>query len=394
MKRFKGLTGLSFAFLLTLCMVLSGCQSPVSSSSSTASTSAMNSGSPSSSVSTSATVDGSQVGVVLPTKAEPRWPMAEKTLKDLMPAATILYSNGDTATEKTNVESLIAKKMKVIIICAQDGTAAAAEVTEAHNAGISVISYDRLIMNTPNVDYYVTFGSVGVGVAQAQYLVDQVKGTGNHLYLYAGAASDNNSFLFFQGSWSVLQPKIADGTFVIENSSIADSMKSNATLTHDQESQIIGQITTNWDPTTAKTLAQANIAKATADQKGACYVLSPNDATCRAITDAFRADTAVTSIYSTGQDFALASLQYIMDGKQGMDLYMPDKLLVQNCTDICNAIMNNTKATCIVTTYNNGSKDVPATKATLTTVTKDNLAEVANASGSFNVSGNTVTAVN
>ena len=89
----------------------------------------------------------------------------------------------------------------MIIICPQDGTAAAAAADEARAAGVKVISYDRLILDTDAVDYYVTFDSISVGKAQAQYLVDNATGTGNPLYLYAGAASDNNAFLFFEGAW-------------------------------------------------------------------------------------------------------------------------------------------------------------------------------------------------
>ena len=109
--------------------------------------------------------------------------------------------------------------------------AAAAAVEAAKAAGVKVISYDRLITNTKAVDYYVTFDSIAVGAQQAQYLVDHATGKGNPLYLYAGAATDNNAFLFFQGAWGVLQPKIADGTFVIKNSSQAVNLQANATLT-------------------------------------------------------------------------------------------------------------------------------------------------------------------
>jgi len=336
---------------------------------------------------------GSNVGIVLPTKSESRWPMAQKQFESALPGATILFSNGDTATEKTNVESLISKGVKVIVVCPQDATAAAAEVNEAHGKGIKIISYDRLILNTPNVDYYATFDSVAVGASQAQYLVSVAKGKGNHLYLYAGALSDNNAFLFFQGAWSILQPKIADGTFVIENSSVVASLKSTSTLSHSQLAQIIGQITTNWDPATAKTLAQANLVKAKTTQKGVCYVLAPNDDTSRSISDAFRADKAVKQIYSTGQDFTQASLQYILKGKQSMTVWKSDKYLVDDCATIVNAVLNNKKPSCIVTTYNNGSVAVPSTKAPLTIVTTDNAVKIINSSGLFTVSNGTVNPV-
>ena len=330
------------------------------------------------------------VGIVLPTNAESRWPAAEVQFNKSMPGATVLYSNGDTAVEKTNVESLIAKGVKYIIICSQDGTVASSSIDAAKAAGITTIAYDRLIMDTANLDYYVTFDSVAVGAAQGQYLADQATGTGNNLYLYAGALSDNNSFLFFQGAWSVLQPKIADGTFNIVNSSEATALKDQAELSHDDMSKIIGQITTNWDASVAKTLAESNLGAASAAQKGTAFVLAPNDDCSRAITDAFRNDSAVTQIYSTGQDFTQASLQYILDGKQSMTIFKSDALLVAACLDIVNSVAAGTTPTSIVTTYNNLAADIPATKCDLATVTKDNIADIVSGSGLFQISNGQV----
>jgi putative multiple sugar transport system substrate-binding protein len=134
-------------------------------------------------------VTGSKVpvGIVLPTKDEPRWLQDETRFKDALTAAgyevQILFSQGDSAKEKANVESLISQGIKVLIICPQDGTAAAAAAQAARDAGVKVISYDRLIRDTDAVDYYVTFDSVAVGEAWGQYLIDQAKGKDNNLYL-------------------------------------------------------------------------------------------------------------------------------------------------------------------------------------------------------------------
>ena len=272
------------------------------------------------------------VGIVLPTKDEPRWIQDETRFKDALAAAgydvEILFSQGSSAKEKENVEALITKGIKVLIICPQDGSAAAAAADAAAQAGVKVISYDRLILDTVSVDYYVTFDSVAVGAAQAQYLVDKAAGTGLPLYLYAGAASDNNAFLFFEGAWNVLQPKIADGTFVIKNSTEAVALQGKATLTRDEMAKIIGQITTNWDFNTAKSLAEANLTSTTAADKGAVSILAPNDGTARAIADAFAADTDVTSYVVTGQDAEKASVQYIIDGKQSMTVLKDVRTLV------------------------------------------------------------------
>ena len=144
-----------------------------------------------------------QVGVVLPTKDEERWTQDETRFRDAFTKAgynvQILFSQGDSAKEKANVESLISNGVKVIIICPADASAAAAAADEAHAAGVKVISYDRLIRDSANVDYYVTFDSVHVGAAWGKFLVSKATGKGNNLYLYAGAASDNNAFIFFAG---------------------------------------------------------------------------------------------------------------------------------------------------------------------------------------------------
>ena len=316
------------------------------------------------------------VGIVLPTKDEPRWIQDEARFKEALGAAgyevEILFSQGDSAQERSNVEDLITKGVEVIIITPHDGTAAAAAAEAARAADVKVISYDRLILDTEAVDYYVTFDSIAVGAAQAQYLVDKASGTGNPLYLYAGAATDNNAFLFFEGAWNVLQPKVADGTFVIKNSSEAEALQDKSELTRDEMGQIIGQITTNWDFNTAKNLAEANLTAAATADKGDVFILAPNDGTARAIADAFAADADVSSYVVTGQDAEIASVQYIIDGKQSMTVLKDVRTLVGDAISAAIAFLEgNTPPE--THTYNNGVFDVPAKPSQVIAVDKDNV---------------------
>ncbi len=317
-----------------------------------------------------------RVGIVLPTRDEPRWVQDETRFQEALEAAgydvRILFSQGDSARERANVEDLITRGIEVLIITPHDGDAAAAAAEAAKAAGVTVISYDRLITNTSAVDYYVTFDSVAVGEAQAQYLVDKAEGTGNPLYLYAGAASDNNAFLFFEGAWNVLQPKIADGTFYIVNSSEAVALQDQAELSRDQYAQIIGQITTNWDFNTAKNLAEANLTVATAEDKGDVFILAPNDGTARAIADAFAADTDVASYVVTGQDAEQASVQYIIDGRQSMTVFKDVRTLVSDAINVAVTVLQgNTPAT--TGAYNNGAIEVPALQSEVITVDAENV---------------------
>ncbi|WP_245154033.1 sugar ABC transporter substrate-binding protein [Jeotgalibacillus proteolyticus] len=319
---------------------------------------------------------GLDVGIVLPTKDETRWVQDEtrfqEALADSDYSTEILFSQGSSAKEKENVETLISKGMDVLIIAPHDGAAAGAAVEAAKDEGIPVISYDRLITDTDALDYYVTFDSVAVGEAQGQYLVDNAEGDGIPLYLYAGAASDNNAFLFFEGAWKALQPKIADGTFVIANSSAAEGLKDKAELDRQEIGSIVGQLTTNWDPNEAKNKAETHLTSAGPDLKGDVSVLAPNDGTARAISDVFASDGAVTSYTITGQDADMASIQYIIDGKQTMTVFKDVRTLVEDAMGMAVDIIDgNTPET--TATYDNGSMEVKAKQTDVIVVDQDNV---------------------
>ena len=323
---------------------------------------------------------GVQVGIVLPTKDEPRWLQDEASFTTALESAgftsEVMFSQGSTATELSNVESLVEKGVKVLVICAQDGAAAGAAVQAAKDAGVTVVCYDRLITGTDAVDYYVTFDSFGVGKAQGQYLIDKYAGKKDvPLYLFSGAKTDNNAFICFSGAWSVLNKAVADGQFKIQNcDAIADYVgkELDADKDHDALSKVLGTIDTNWDFNTAKTLAEAALQSG---EKGDVAILAPNDGTARAIADAFSADNAVTSYAVTGQDAELASLKYIQDDKQSMTVWKNTATLAKTTCDMVSEILGGgTPKT--DATYNNQKKDVPSIQAEIVVVDKAKLEEL------------------
>jgi putative multiple sugar transport system substrate-binding protein len=326
-------------------------------------------------------VSGDLIGIVLPTKQETRWLGDEAKFKKIIEEkgynAEILFSQNSSAIEKTNVETLISKGAKVIILCPYDATAAAAAVKDAEDAGIPVISYDRLILDTDAVDFYVTFDSMAVGAAQAKYLVDQAGDTqGNNLYMYSGALTDNNSFLFFEGAWSVLQPKIADGTFVIRNSSKAVEFADKLDLTRDEMADIMSSVDTEWSMDVSKSLAEAHLTANDASAKGLVYVLGPADDDCaRSLSDTFYSDAEIEKIIIAGADGVEASVQYIIDGKQNMTVYKDPNALVVASMNIADLLLAG-KEVPFDKTYNNNVIDVPSIQADVVTVTADNIAEV------------------
>lgn len=323
------------------------------------------------------------IGIVLPTKEESRWLNDQRYFEEIFGEAgynyEILFSQNNSATEKTNVETLLSKGAKVIVLCAYDATAAAAAVNDAKSEGAVVISYDRLIMNTDKLDYYVTFDSCSVGKAQADYIIEQAQaagGKGHNLYIYSGALTDNNSVLFFEGAWKALQPYIADGTFVVRNCDKAVEYKDKNELTRDEMIEIMQTIDSEWNMAVCKSLAEAHLTAVDSDAKGDVYVLAPaDDDCCRALSDAFLADPEVSSLVITGADGVEASVQYIIDGKQSMTVYKDSQALVRGTDQILSALVNGEQPQ-TDTVYNNGSMDVPSIQADVVTVTADNIAEI------------------
>ena len=136
--------------------------------------------------------------------------------------------------------------------------------------------------------------------------------------------------------------------------------------------KIIGQITTNWDFNTAKSLAESNLTATTAADKGSVFILAPNDGTARAIADAFAADKDVSSYIVTGQDAEEASIQYIIDGKQSMTVLKDVRTLVADAISAAVAFLEgNTPPQ--TTTYNNGKIDVPAKPSEVIAVDQSNV---------------------
>ncbi|MBR6959420.1 MAG: substrate-binding domain-containing protein, partial [Clostridiales bacterium] len=219
-----------------------------------------------------------------------------------------------------------------------------------------------------------------------QYLIDNAPaGSGIPLYLYAGAATDNNAFVFFEGAWSVLQPKIADGTFVIANSSEAEKLSDKAELSRDEIGKIIGQITTDWDFNVAKSKAEANLTATKKNLKGDVVILAPNDGTARSIADVFATDKDVTSYVITGQDSEKASVQYIIDGKQSMTVFKDTRTLAADSVAMAVSLLEG-KEPVTDTTYDNNKKEVPAKQTSIVVVTKDNVKQALIDSGYYDSS--------
>ncbi len=308
------------------------------------------------------------IGVALPAKTSENWVLAgDLFVSGLTEAgfqADVQYAaaTGTVASQQEQIEALVTKGAKVIIIGAEDGSQLSAQVKTAKDAGAIVIAYDRLIMNTDAVDYYIAFDNFNVGVKQAESLLEglEAKKPGGpwNIELFSGALTDSNSGVFFQGAMSILQPRIDAGDLVVVSGQVTQQQTA----------------TEGWSAENAQTRMDSLLVSHYKD-KDIDGVLSPNDNLARAIiTSAQNAGKALPVV--TGQDSEEESVRWVVDGRQYSTINKDTRKLVAKVIESVKQLQ--TGATLEVndtTSYNNGVKVVPAYLLAPIAVTKANAAE-------------------
>lgn len=159
------------------------------------------------------------VGISLP-GLDGRWDIEghqlEQLIKDAgMPEPRLEFGEEDVDTQISQIESMIGDGVEFLVIAAIDGSSLGPVLAEAKDQGVTIIAYDRLIRETPDVDYYLTFDNYQVGVLQAQHIIDSLDITNQagpfNIELFSGDPEDNNAELFFLGSVDTLERFIYDG---------------------------------------------------------------------------------------------------------------------------------------------------------------------------------------
>jgi putative multiple sugar transport system substrate-binding protein len=178
-------------------------------------------------ISSAVAQDKGTVGISMPTKSSARW-IADgdnlvKVFKEKGYKTDLQYADDDIPNQLAQIENMITKGSKVLVIAAIDGTTLSGALQKAADKGIKVIAYDRLIRGSKNVDYYTTFDNFQVGVLQATSIVDKLglkqgKGPFN-IELFGGSPDDNNAFFFYDGAMLNEIAKVADAITVLRDGS-------------------------------------------------------------------------------------------------------------------------------------------------------------------------------
>ncbi len=316
---------------------------------------------------------GDTVGVALPAKTSQNWVLAkasfEAALKKAGFKADVQYAaaNNTVSDQQNQIDAMVTKGDKVIIIAAQDGSQLGTQAAKAKQSGATVIAWDRNLLNTKNVDYYVAFNNYKVGQMQGQALLDGMKKahpdqTKFNIELFAGASTDANATVFFNGAMSVLEPKIKDGTLTVPSGQ-----------TTFQQVQ-----TDNWDPKNSQTRMGNILTSTYAGGTKLDGVLSPNDTLGRSIITAVQAAGLPVPIV-TGQDSETASIPLIMQGLQYSTIYKNTDEEAQAAVKVVSALAAGKTPDGVVTddknNADNGAKVVPYVPLTPILVTKENAVE-------------------
>jgi putative multiple sugar transport system substrate-binding protein len=317
------------------------------------------------------------IGVAMPTQTSERWIADGKAVKSQLEAkgykVDLQYAGDDIPTQSQQVDQMITQGADLLIIAAIDGTALSSQLQAAADAHIPVIAYDRLIRDSKNVDFYVSFDNYKVGVAQANALLTglglknkdgsdgSAKGPFN-IELFAGSLDDNNAHFFFNGAMDTLKPYLDKGTLVVKSGQ-----------TKIEQAAIL-----RWQQETAQKRMEDLLTKSYNDGTKVDGVLSPYDGLSRGIITALQnagyGANGSKMPPVTGQDAEIASVKLINDGVQSSTIFKDTRKLAKEAVVAAQAFLQGKKPEANDTkTYNNGVKVVPSYLLPVVTVYKDDI---------------------
>jgi len=296
------------------------------------------------------------VGVSMPTKSSARWiddgNNMVKALQEKGYTVDLQYAEDDIPNQLAQIENMMTKGAKVLVIAAIDGTTLSDALQQAASRGIKVIAYDRLIRNSPNVDYYATFDNFQVGVLQASYIekalgLKEGKGPFN-IELFGGSPDDNNAYFFYNGAMSVLDPYIKSGKLVVRSGQTG--MDKVSTL--------------RWDGAVAQSRMD-NLLSAYYTDKRVDAVLSPYDGLSIGILSSLKGvgygSPKQPMPVVTGQDAEVPSVKSILAKEQTSTIFKDTRELAKVASNMVDAMMSNKPVEVNDTkTYENGVKTVPS----------------------------------
>ncbi|MCM1267234.1 MAG: substrate-binding domain-containing protein [Bacteroidales bacterium] len=296
---------------------------------------------------------GQKVGVAMPTKDLQRWNQDGSNMQSELEAAgyevDLQYASNDVATQVSQIENMINGGCSVLVIAAIEGNSLTTVLEGAKSAGIPVIAYDRLIMNSDAVSYYATFDNYKVGVTQGQYIVDTLDldnaaGPFN-MEITAGDPGDNNAPFFYNGAMDTLQPYIDAGKIVIPSGQT--------------DFATVG--TAEWSTEKAQARMENILSSNYADGTQLDICLCSNDSTSYGVQNALEANYTGAYPIVTGQDCDIANVKNMIAGKQSMSVFKDTRTLASQVVKMVGQVLSGeTVEVNDTATYDNGTGVIPS----------------------------------
>lgn len=317
--------------------------------------------------------EGGKVGVAMPTQSSERWINDGANMKAKLEAlgyeVDLQYAEDDVQMQVSQIENMIAAGAQCLVIASIDSSALVNVEAQAKEAGIPIIAYDRLLMDTDAVSYYASFDNEGVGTAIGEYIktakdLDAAKAAGESytIEFLMGSPDDNNAVLLHKGVLGVLQPYLDDGTLVCKTG-----------RTSFEDTCIL-----RWSQETAQQNMENYLTGFYADEN-LDIVCSAFDGFSYGAKAALQGAgyTAENWPLVTGQDAELMACKNILDGTQTASIYKNTSLLADKCVTMVEAVMKGAEPEINDTeTYDNGKIVVPSYLCTPIAVDKDNLVDI------------------
>ena len=317
-----------------------------------------------------AAIEGKTVGVAMPTQSSERWindgANMKKQLEALGYKVELQYAEDDVQMQVSQIENMIASGVDCLVIASIDSVALTGVEAQAKEAGIPIIAYDRLLMDTDAVSYYASFDNEGVGRAIGEY-IEQAKDLANTTEVYTieffmGSPDDNNAVLLHRGVMKVLQPYLDNGTLICKTG-----------RTSFEDTCIL-----RWSQETAQKNCEDYLAGFYADEDLdiCCTAFDGFAYGCRSALEG-AGYTAENWPLITGQDAELMATKNIISGHQTMSIYKDTRLLAEKCVTMVNAVLTGSEPEINDTeTYNNNVIVVPSYLCTPVAVDVNNYEEI------------------
>lgn len=299
-------------------------------------------------------VKSTRVGLALPTLAEERWhrdlAAMSEIARDMGIDLLVQVTMNDQNQQNFNIEQLITNGIDVLIVAPHDSFGVGRVVENAHNAGIKVISYDRLIMNA-DVDLYVSYDNLAIGKMQGKFLAENAK-EGKYIVL-GGPKYDSNARFYKQGAMTELRELMGRGKIDV----------------------VMDRDVVDWNPNTVKELVETALIK---HPEGITAILTPNDGMASGAIAALKHNNLDGKVVVTGQDADVNAAKRIMAGSQAMTVF---KDISKEAEAALNAALLLAQGEDILhltegRTVNNLRQEIPAILLTPVLLDRSNLNEV------------------